>query len=106
MAALEGKIADLEQEKMHQFNEHQGEMDSQKKILELQVGEAKKRVQELTEKCEGYKVKLQAEVSKGAKAAPTNNDEVQALRDQLMQKEEENYSIILKLKEDNSRLSK
>lgn len=55
IAGLEGRIADLEEEKLTQFRDFQEELDSQKNLLELQVVDLKKRVQEVTEKCEGLK---------------------------------------------------
>ena len=55
LAGLEGKIADLEEEKLAQFKEYQDELEAQKNILELQAVELKKRVQELNEKCDSLK---------------------------------------------------
>lgn len=44
LAGLEGRIADLEEEKLAQFREYQEELEAQKNILELQAVELKKRV--------------------------------------------------------------
>lgn len=52
LAGLEGRIADLEEEKLAQFKEYQEELEAQKNILELQAVELKKRVSELTDKCD------------------------------------------------------
>jgi chromosome segregation ATPase len=59
LAGLEGKVADLEEEKLAQFREYQEELEAQKNLLELQAVDLKKRVSELNEKCESYKAQIQ-----------------------------------------------
>lgn len=112
IASLEGKIADLEEEKLQQYNQYLDELAAQKNLLELQAVDLKKRVQELTEKCEGYKIQVAqaSQQNKVVAATSANEKQMQAqikqLQDELMAKEEENYNTIVNLKEENTKLLK
>eukprot|EP00347_Sterkiella_histriomuscorum_P004482 403360298 len=55
---LEDKIADLDQEKINQYNEYQEQAEAQKNMLELQMIDLKKRIQELTEKSDAQKQQI------------------------------------------------
>ena len=55
IGVLESKITDLEEDKLSHFNEYQSELEAQKNISERQIVDLKKRIDELTEKCEKMK---------------------------------------------------
>ena len=52
IANLESKIGDKDEEKVQLVKEHGEEMEAQRNLMELQMTELKKRVQELTDKYE------------------------------------------------------
>lgn len=132
LAGLEGRIADLEEEKLAQFREYQEELEAQKNILELQAVELKKRMQELTEKSDSYRQQLikqqqlneqltnsqqlkeqqqQPQTTQSKNMSPSINEkqlqaQIKQLQDKLIEKEEENYVTIVNLKEENSKLVK
>ncbi len=58
IALLEGKISDLEEDKLAQFRDFQEQQESQKTFSELQIVDLKKRIEELTQKCEDYKKQI------------------------------------------------
>lgn len=117
---LEGKIAELGEEKLAHMRESQEAIEAQKNFMDLQATDLKKRVQELQEKCDGLRVQLQKakeaatpKATKEGPAAKSSDNEkqmlqqIKELRDELMAKEEENYhnvNSINDLREENSKL--